>query len=459
LTGDHSQVVIDILMLAVASVAAELASPRAGVERTPWPWMLAFPLLVVLLLRVRGLYYPRLFPSTLDQVRAVVVTTSLAAMTILSLRVLLTDDAWVAAQTARFWVFASAYLVAVRLFLTWSLHRARLRGERMRPTLIIGAGRVGRLTARRLAQAPGLGLKPIGFLDKNPLEDPGDEDLGLPVLGASWDVDRVVLEHSVKHVIVTFSTAPTPIILRLMGRCEALGVAVSFVPRLFERVGSRISVEHLGGIPLVAAQPTDPHGWQFSLKYTLDRAVAIVLIVLCAPLLLAAAVATWISVRGPILFRQERVGMDGRPFTMLKFRTMRDPDDSFKSFQLAVGLAPGGVEGEDRRTRVGTFLRRTCIDELPQLLNVLKGEMSLVGPRPERPEFAFAFEKRVHRYGERLRVKSGITGWAQVNGLRGKTSLADRVEWDNYYIENWSLWFDLKIFLLTFVAVFSMRAE
>jgi exopolysaccharide biosynthesis polyprenyl glycosylphosphotransferase len=459
LTGDHSQVVIDIMMLAVASVAAELASPQAGVQHTPWPWVLAFPLLVVLLLRIRGLYYPRLFPSTLDQVRAVVVTTSIAAMTILSLRVLLTDDVWVAAQTARFWVFASAYLVAVRLFLAWSLHLSRLRGELLRPTLIIGAGRVGRLTARRLAQSPDLGLKPIGFLDKDPLEDPGEDDLGLPVLGASWDLDRVVLEHGVKHVIVTFSTAPTPIILRLMGRCEALGVAVSFVPRLFERVGSRISVEHLGGIPLVAAQPTDPHGWQFSVKYTVDRVMAIVLIVLCAPVLLAAAVATWISVRRPILFRQERVGMDGRPFTMLKFRTMRDPDDSFKSFQLAVGLAPGGVEGEDRRTRVGTFLRRTCIDELPQLLNVLKGEMSLVGPRPERPEFAFAFQERVYRYGERLRVKSGISGWAQVNGLRGKTSLADRVEWDNYYIENWSLWLDLKILLLTVVAVFSMRAE
>jgi exopolysaccharide biosynthesis polyprenyl glycosylphosphotransferase len=458
LLGHHAQLLSDVAMLAIATIAAEVASPQAGVQRTPWPWVVALPLAAVFLLRIRGLYYPRLFPSTLDQVRAVVITMSLAAMSILSLRVLLTDDPWVAAETARFWVFASAYLVAARLFFAWQLQLAHKRGELMRPTLIVGAGRVGRLTARRLVEDTDLGLKPIGFLDKEPLED-GSDDLGLPVLGASWDVDRVVAEYGVKHVIVTFSTAPTPILLRLMRRCETLGVAVSFVPRLFERVGSRISVEHLGGIPLIAAQPANPQGWQFALKYAMDRFASVILLALVSPLLLMAAVAIWLTQRRPIFFRQERVGRDGRVFTMFKFRTMRDEAGSSPSFELPPGLAPGGVEGEDRRTRLGTLLRRTCIDELPQLFNVARGDMSLVGPRPERPEYAFTFQERVYRYGERLRVKSGITGWAQVHGLRGKTSLEDRVEWDNYYIENWSLWLDLKIFLLTIVAVFGMRAE
>jgi exopolysaccharide biosynthesis polyprenyl glycosylphosphotransferase len=447
-------------MLALASFFAELASPHAGVQRTPWPWLVASPLLVLVFLRIRGLYYPRLFPSTLDQVRAAVVTTALAAMSILSLRVILTDEAWVAAQTARFWVFASAYLVAARLFLAWSTLGARESGELLSPTLIVGAGRIGRMTARRLLQYPYLGLKPIGFLDKEPLPDSDDGDVGaLPVLGASWDAERVIAEHRVEHVIVAFSTAPTSIILRLMRRCEDLGVAVSFVPRLFERVGSRISVEHLGGLPLIAAQPTNPQSWQFTLKYAVDRLAALALLALFAPVLLIAALATWLSVGRPILFRQERVGRDGRTFTMLKFRTMRDAGGSQRAFELPPGLAPGGVEGDDRRTRVGALLRRTCIDELPQLFNVLRGAMSVVGPRPERPEYAFRFEERVYRYGERHRVKSGITGWAQVHGLRGKTSLTDRVEWDNYYIENWSLWLDLKILLLTVVAVLSIRAE
>ena len=145
---------------------------------------------------------------------------------------------------------------------------------------------------------------------------------------------------------------------------------------------------------------------------------------------------------------------------MLKFRTMVDaPNEEQQEERFDPNVAPGGVEGADRRTRVGAFLRRWSLDELPQLVNVLKGEMSLVGPRPERPEFVELFEPRIHRYDERHRVRAGITGWAQINGLRGQTSLSDRVEWDNYYIENWSLWLDFKILLMTVVAVVRDRAE
>jgi lipopolysaccharide/colanic/teichoic acid biosynthesis glycosyltransferase len=141
---------------------------------------------------------------------------------------------------------------------------------------------------------------------------------------------------------------------------------------------------------------------------------------------------------------------------MLKFRSMRPSEDAgVTAFVVASDTAPGGVEGADRRTPLGTFMRKTSLDELPQLFNVLRGDMSFVGPRPERPEFVDAFLQTVHRYGERHRVKSGITGWAQVNGLRGKTSVADRAEWDNFYIENWSLWFDFKILLQTVMAVAS----
>ncbi len=172
--------------------------------------------------------------------------------------------------------------------------------------------------------------------------------------------------------------------------------------------------------------------------------------------MIPAALAVLFTLGRPLFFRQVRVGRDGRTFGMLKFRTMRpiaEADVTAQAIDLPPDTAPGGIEGDDRRTRLGTLLRRASIDELPQLINVLKGEMSLVGPRPERPEFAGLFEESVYRYSDRHRVKSGITGWAQVNGLRGKTSLADRVEWDNYYIENWSLWLDLKVLLLTFLAV------
>jgi lipopolysaccharide/colanic/teichoic acid biosynthesis glycosyltransferase len=166
------------------------------------------------------------------------------------------------------------------------------------------------------------------------------------------------------------------------------------------------------------------------------------------------AVAVWLSSGRPVLYRQQRIGRDGKPFDMLKFRSMRPAAAPTQANAVVSGdMAPGGVEGDDRRTPIGTFMRRTSLDELPQLLNVLRGEMSFIGPRPERPEFVEIFDQKVRRYGERHRVKSGITGWAQVSGLRGKTSVADRIEWDNYYIENWSLWFDFKILLMTLAVV------
>lgn len=443
---------VDALMLLAAVVVADLGAPRAGVPSTPALWLVAFPLLTFAFMAARGMYRRRVFLRVLDDLRVAVTATALAAMIVLSLRVLTADDPWVAAQTARIWAFASVYLVAGRVVLSWGELQARRRGESVRPTLVVGAGHVGRLTARRLLEHPELGLRPVGFLDKEPRKVSDDD--GLPVLGASWDLDRVVAEHGVRHVVLSFSTAPPSVLLGVLRRCQELGVEVSMVPRFYEKVVGHIGIEYLGGIPLMTAQPTNPRSWQFAVKYAVDRLVAAFLLVLVAPVLLAGALGVWATMGRPIFFRQARAGLDGRVFDILKLRSMRPPrEDGSGSAELAPGTAPGGVEGDDRRTALGAFLRRTSLDELPQLWNVLRGEMSLVGPRPERPEYVDLFSGQIDRYGERHRVKSGITGWAQVHGLRGRTSLADRVEWDNYYIENWSLWLDFKILLLTVLAI------
>ncbi len=447
---------VDALMLGAAVVLADLGAPRAGVPSTPTLWLVAFPLLAFGLMAARGLYRPRVFLRVLDDLRIVVTATALAAMIVLSLRVVVADDPWVAAQTARIWAFASVYLLAGRIVLSWGEVQARRRGESARPTLVVGAGKVGRLTASRLLEHPELGLKPVGYLDKEPLEAGADDDL--PVLGASWDLDRVVAEHGVRHVVLSFSTAPQSVLLAIMRRCQELGVEVSMVPRFYEKVVGHIGVEYLGGLPLMTAQPTNPRSWQFAVKYAVDRLVAGVLLVLVSPVLALAALGVWATMGRPIFFRQVRAGRDGRTFEMLKLRSMRAPREGEGDVaELEPGTAPGGVEGDDRRTPLGAFLRSTSLDELPQLWNVLRGDMSVVGPRPERPEYAEVFAERVYRYGERHRVKAGITGWAQVHGLRGRTSLVDRVEWDNYYIENWSLWLDVKILLLTAVALVRWR--
>jgi exopolysaccharide biosynthesis polyprenyl glycosylphosphotransferase len=452
---------LDAVMLLAAALAASLGARAANVDAPPPGWLALFAVLVVAAFAARGMYRPRLRAEILDDLRGVVAATSLAAMAVLAVRAVLTEPTDLAAQSIRPWAFATVYLAAGRIALHWSRAQARRHGEALRPTLIVGAGRIGRLTARRLAEQPELGLKPVGFLDKEPM-DPDEDGVRLPVLGSSWDLDRIVAEHDIQQVIITFSTAPNEVLLRMIRRCEELGVAVAFIPRLFEKMTSKLTVDYLGGLPLVVARAPNPRGVQFVVKYAADRILAAVVLVLAAPVMLVAAVGIRMTLGRPILFRQTRVGRDCRKFEMLKFRTMWEPDQlEAAGYEPSAGTAPGGVEGVDRRTPFGAFLRRSSIDELPQLFNVIKGEMSLIGPRPERPEYVGVFEQSVYRYGDRHRVKSGITGWSQVNGLRGKTSLADRVEWDNYYIENWSLWLDIKILLLTVVSVvrFSRQVE
>jgi lipopolysaccharide/colanic/teichoic acid biosynthesis glycosyltransferase len=223
---------------------------------------------------------------------------------------------------------------------------------------------------------------------------------------------------------------------------------------MFDATGEHMWVDHIGGLPLLALARTDPHGWQFAVKDVLDRTATTLGLLLIAPIFLILMVLVKVSSPGPIFFRQPRVGRDGKVFDCLKFRTMREAKPSESEFVPEAGAAPGGVEGVDRRTWIGKIMRATSMDELPQLLNVLRGEMSLVGPRPERPEYVELFDEQIRRYGERHRVKACVSGWAQVHGLRGQTSIADRAEYDNFYIENWSLALDLKILALTVLAVF-----
>ena len=254
-------------------------------------------------------------------------------------------------------------------------------------------------------------------------------------------------------MVVAFSRTRDDVMSEAVRIAHRRGLAVWVVPRIFDTIGVRARIDHVGGLPLIAVPHTDPRGWQFVVKHVSDRVMAAVGLVVISPLFLTLMLLVRLSSEGPIFFSQPRIGRDGRVFGCLKFRSMRPPRDSDAVFARGSESAPGGVEGEDRRTWIGKIMRKTSLDELPQLLNVIRGEMSLVGPRPERPEFVELFELQVRRYGERHRVKAGMTGWAQVHGLRGQTSIADRAEFDNYYIENWSLILDLKILVLTVLAV------
>jgi exopolysaccharide biosynthesis polyprenyl glycosylphosphotransferase len=443
---------VDTGMLLLAAIAVVAGGHAAGAASPPISATASFVGLCLVLYCSRGLYRLRFRIHTLDDLRSIFVATTVSAMVVLTGRVLLGSAGDLATETARLWAFALAYVSAGRLAWYWSQQRARAVGESVRPTLIVGAGRVGALVAKRFLDNPELGFRPVAFLDKEPLVDTFEE-LGVPVAGASWDLDEAIARFKIEQVVITFSTAPDEVLLRVVRRCEDLGIPTAIVPRLFERMPALTQMEHLGGLPLVAPRAAEPTGWQFRVKYACDRVLSACALLLLSPLLVAAAIAVLVSMGRSVFFRQLRIGRDGRPFEMLKFRSMKGVADT--PYVAPEGdLGPGGVEGEDRRTRVGTFLRKTSVDELPQLFNVLRGEMSLIGPRPERPGFVEDFEQRIYRYQERHRVKSGITGWAQVHGLRGRTSLADRAEWDNFYIENFSLWLDFKIALMTVRTVF-----
>ena len=442
---------VDGATLGAAALASMLDVRSGSLRFTFDAWTIAFCLLTLLLFNNRGLYQLRIRVGILDDVRRVAGGVSVAAMCLLTAHLLLAPAN--AVELVRPWLFALVYVAGGRAALSWSQSKARAAGEALRPTLVVGAGRIGRVAAMRLAGDPKLGLQPIGFLDSMPL----DEELEFPVLGGIDDLERIVAVYGVEHLLVTFANERDETLLGVVNRAEALGVTVSVVPRLFEKTPERVTVEHLGGLPLVTPRPANPRGLEFAVKYALDRVLAAFLTLLAAPILLASALAVYLSMGRPIFFRQVRVGRDGASFEILKFRSMKLPTAEELEAQakaIANGL-PGGVEGVDRRTRVGTFLRKTALDELPQLLTVLRGDMSIVGPRPERPEFVSKFETSVYRYADRHRVKSGITGWAQVHGLRGKTSIDDRAEWDNFYVENFSLWLDLKILCMTAAAVFT----
>jgi exopolysaccharide biosynthesis polyprenyl glycosylphosphotransferase len=449
------RLLVDLVLLYLSAAAALFAdAPVRAVAQNRWLVAL-YPLLVVALMHGRRSPEDRIDGSMIDPALHVLGSVSIASMAMLGLGSVLGGPSPMG-LALRLWLFASVYVGAERVVIHWVRREARVSGLVGTPTLIVGYGAIGSHLARRLESTPAYGLRPVGFLDANPLSAEERTDILAPLLGGPDELAQAVENTGARHVILAFSSEPDSVLVAKVRECQELGLRVSLVPRMFESINERATLDHVGGVPLVSLHTIDPHGWQFGLKHAMDRGLSLLAIVALAPLLIGIALAVRFSSPGQVFFRQRRVGRDGREFDLLKFRTMR-LGGAGPEFAPPRGVAPGGVEGVDRRTAIGRLLRASSLDELPQLINVLRGEMSLVGPRPERPEYVRRFVLDVKRYDDRHRVKAGITGWAQVNGLRGQTSIADRVEWDNHYIQNWSTWLDIKILLLTVGEVLRFR--
>lgn len=320
---------------------------------------------------------------------------------------------------------------------------ARARGYDLEDTLIVGTGPIGVQVAEALNENPEFGLVPTGFVDRF------EVDAELPLVGRPEHLPEILRLTGVGHVILAFGAADDPELVSVVRRCHDQPVQFYAVPRLFELGVSAEDVGHeVSGLPLVPLRRPGATASMWPAKRALDIVAASLLLVLLSPIMVLSSLAVKLTSTGPVFFRQVRVGVGGRPFEILKFRTMRVNDDSATQWS---------VQEDDRVTRVGRFLRPTHLDELPQLINVLRGDMSLVGPRPERPHFVEQFTEEIEGYHFRHRVPVGMTGWAQVNGYWGDTSVETRVRLDNRYIENWSLWRDLVIGLRTIPTLLGKR--
>jgi len=404
----------------------------------PRPALLILLALSLALYAAAGLYRSRLTLSALDDLPSLLGRASVAGAIITALaeafHVQLGTPALVTGG------FFGILALCVRTVAYTAIRRARSSGFVRHDVLILGAGEVGGLLAQTLLEHPDYGLAPVGFLDNDPFLRP--ENQPVPVVGDLTDLAAIIRAREIRVVVVAFGSMRESGVVDILRTCDRLRCEIFFVPRLYELHAVSRDMDLVWGIPLVRLRRAPFRTLAWRAKRAMDAVLGSFALVAFAPLLgLCAALLRWQG--GPsVLFRQQRVGLDGRPFTLLKFRTLRPVDGAETSMRW-------NVTDNTEITRFGRFLRRSSLDELPQLWNVVRGDMSLVGPRPERPFFVSQFTQRFPRYMSRHRVPAGMTGWAQVHGLRGDTSISDRARFDNYAIENWSLWQDVKILLRT----------
>ncbi len=401
---------------------------------------------------VGGVYSGRRGISRIDDAAAIVLRVTVAGLAAIAISSLLagSDLSYSRRMVASAWLLGIAGTTAVHFIHTGLVATLRANGYGTDRLLVIGAGPTGALVLDKLQRSPQLGYELVGVVRHRPWGD-GEEVTeldGTPVLGMTSDLRRTVEAGDIDEIVVAMSGAGHDEILDVLMQIDDLPVAVRIYPDSFRLMTSDVlSIHDLNGLPTVQLRSIGLRPIDRKIKRALDLVVSALVLIACAPLMLLVALLVKLSSPGPVFFTQARVGQDGREFFVLKFRTM--------GVDAEAESGPVFTTPDDTRpTRLGRFLRRYSIDELPQFINVLYGEMSIVGPRPERPHFVEQFRREIPAYMARHHEKSGITGWAQVNGLRGDTSIEERTRYDLYYVENWSLMFDIRIMAKTLFHIF-----
>ncbi|GAC1587826.1 MAG: hypothetical protein NVS3B21_03060 [Acidimicrobiales bacterium] len=408
----------------------------ASAGRLSWP-SVTYAALVVVVLAMGSIERHRLRPTVGDDIPGLVRAVSIP---------LLVLAPWLVHNPHGSAVLGGApvtlVLLALGRLITHTITGAvRRRGLISRPTIIVGGGEIGQRLSESFDGDPSFGLRPIGFLEDDPMGP-----LPHPLLGATDDLPEVLTSTGAQRVVVAYGSAKDAQMVSILRACDDANVSLHVLPRFFELgvLPHAPEIDDVKGMQLVRLRRAALQRSSKLIKRSFDLVIAGTALVLVSPLVAVLALLVKRSGPGPVLFRQRRVGRGGVAFDVLKLRTMTmDPESDIQ----------WGSAAQTRVTPIGAVLRRTSLDELPQLLNVIRGDMSLIGPRPERPHFAEIFGESIRGYNDRNRMASGLTGWSQVHGLRGDTSIADRAIFDNYYVENWSLWLDIRILVRTARAV------
>jgi exopolysaccharide biosynthesis polyprenyl glycosylphosphotransferase len=401
----------------------------------------------LLLFQSRQMYRTRRNVILSDDLLTIVRVVSFGMLLLMGAAFMYRDFSYSRSFVGVLWGLSIALLFIGRTLIHVGERSLYRRGIHLQRAIILGTAPPAADIFRRLHLHASFGFRVVGYFAAGPAGEASA--VGAPWLGVLDAAPAFIRTQGIERVFIAMPPGEKSDLMNLVHACEGINVEFMMVPDLLDQVTSRVRVNELEGIPFLTLKSIPLTTWGRIAKRTFDIAVSAVLMALLLPLAAVIALLVKGTSSGPVFFRQQRVGMDGRTFTMYKFRSMR----------IDAEQQSGPVwtkEHDPRRTGIGVFLRKTSIDELPQLFNVLRGDMSLVGPRPERPYFVDQFKSLVPQYLDRHRVKAGMTGWAQVNGLRGDTSLEERIKYDLYYIENWSMVFDVKILLMTLRATLNV---
>ncbi|MCC6615884.1 MAG: undecaprenyl-phosphate glucose phosphotransferase [Anaerolineae bacterium] len=461
---DLLRAVLDIAMLALAFVLGYWLRPILPIAPPPdevpefiryTPTLFLHITIIVSVFYFTRMYHmPRRY-SRIDQARSVLARVTVGAFIVNGVQTILFRntlfDPVDYPRSMFFYVWGlSVILVVVGREIHRVIHNfARRRGWDADNLLIVGSGRIAHDIIQKVRGQSELGYNIVGIASD--IMHANENFGGVPVIGSQNDLPYLIDAYAVEQVIIAAPDAQRDQLVEWVTLSQRGRVDVKVYPDMFAYMAGDLGVDDLDGMPLITVRDIALRGWRLSLKRTMDIIGASIGLIFTSPLLMLTAILIKIESPGPVFYTQERMGLDGNPFEMIKFRSMR--------LDAEAKGAGWTVKDDPRVTRMGKFMRRTSLDELPQLVNVLMGEMSLVGPRPERPMYVQEFRTRIPRYMERHREKAGMTGWAQVNGLRGDTSIAERTSFDLWYVENWSIWLDITIIIRTIINIILRRDE